>query len=253
MPTALVTGASSGIGLAFTRSLASRGYDLVVTARTEAKLNALADELDAHVEVLPADLTDPADLARVEARCCEDGRPVDVLVNNAGAGTAGAFVGLDSDDLQREVALDVVAPMRLMRAVLPGMVARRSGGILNVASVAAFQAGPGNAVYSAAKAFVLSLSEAVHEEALGAGVHVTVVCPGATRTEFQQRGGFEAGKLPDLVWQEPEEVVETALRALGRNVAVVTPGVHNKITVGANRFVPRIVARKASALVSSRI
>lgn len=253
MPTALVTGASSGIGLALARKLAATGHDLVVVARTEVKLKELADELRVDVEVLPADLTDPDDLARVEARCADADRPIDVLVNNAGAGTKGRFAETDLAVLDREVSLDVVAVMRLMHAALPGMVARGKGGILNVASIAAFQGGPNNAVYSASKAFVLSLSEAVHEEVRSAGVHVTVLCPGATRTEFPQRGGFDAGKIPDFLWESPEEVAEKALKALSRNQAVYTSGFLNKVSAASAKLTPRAVARKASAIVSSRI
>ena len=253
MPTALVTGASSGLGLAFARALAARGNDLVVVARSEDKLHALADELAVGVEVLPADLTDQEQLSRVEARCADDTRPIDVLINNAGAGKATQFIDASIEDLLWEHALDVVAPMRLMHAALPGMVARRSGAVLNVASFAAFQPGPGNAVYSASKSFVLSLTEAVHEEVLKAGVHVTAVCPGATRTEFQQRGGFTKGGVPGFMWQEPEEVVEMALKALDRNAAVLTPGLLNKLVPASIRLTPRIVARKASGFVSARI
>ena len=253
MPTALVTGASSGIGLAFAKALAARGHDLVVVARTEEKLRALADSLPVSVEVLPADLTDAGQLAQVEARCADQAQPIDVLINNAGAGKATKFIEASIDDLAWEHALDVVAPMRLMHAALRVMVARRSGAVLNVASFAAFQPGPGNAVYSASKAFVLSLSEAVHEEVLKAGVHVTAVCPGATRTEFQQRGGFTNGGVPDFMWQEPEEVVALSLKALDRNAAVLTPGLLNKLVPASARVAPRALARKVSGVVSARI
>jgi len=253
MTTALVTGASSGIGLAFARKLAATGHDLVVVARSEDKLKELADELRVDVEVLPADLTDPVQLAAVEARAADNDRPVDVLVNNAGSGQYGPVAELSLDDLDKEVRLDVLATVRLTRAALPGMIERRQGGIVNVASIAAFQAGPDNAVYSASKAFVLSFTEAVHEEVLKSGVRVTAVCPGATKTEFQQRGGFTGGKMPSMVWDEPEFVVDQALKALARNQAVCVPGVLNKITVQAPRFAPRSVARKLSAMVSSRI
>ncbi|MDQ1438459.1 MAG: uncharacterized protein QOK43_2088 [Acidimicrobiaceae bacterium] len=250
MPTALVTGASSGIGLAFARKLAATGHDLVVVARSEDKLKNLADEVRVNVEVLPADLTDAEQLAAVESRCAAG---IDLLVNNAGAGTYGDFAQTDMEALDREVRLDVVAPMRLTHAALPGMVSRRSGGIINIASVAAFQAGPSNAVYSAAKAFVLSFTEAVHEEVRASGVHVTVVCPGATRTEFQQRGGFAGGKLPDFVWDDAESVVDAALKALARNQAVCVPGLFNKISTVTSQVAPRSLSRKISARVSSRI
>lgn len=254
MPTALVTGASSGIGLAFARKLAAKGHDLVVVARSEGKLKELAAELRVNVEVLPADLTDPEQLARVEQRCADlDAKPIDLLVNNAGAGTYGQFAESDLPALDREVQLDVVAPMRLTHAVLPGMIDRQAGGIINVASVAAFQAGPLNAVYSASKAFVLSLTEAVHEEVRRSGVHVTVVCPGATRTEFQERGGFAGGKIPDFMWDDAESVVDQALKALARNQAVCVPGMLNKMSTVTSQLAPRSVARKISGAVSSRI
>jgi short-subunit dehydrogenase len=253
MPTALVTGASSGIGLAFARKLAGSGHDLVVVARNEAKLKELATELRVDVEVLPADLTDPEQLAAVEARCADTTRPIDVLVNNAGAGTKGLVAETPLDVLDNEVKLDVLALMRLTHAALPGMIARKSGGIVNVASIAAFQPGPLNAVYSASKAFVLSFSEAVHEEVRSAGVHVTVVCPGATRTEFQERGGFTGGKIPGMMWQEPQEVVDLTLKGLAKNQAVVTPGIVNKISVVSVRVAPRSIARKLSGMVSNRI
>ena len=250
MPTALVTGASSGIGLAFARKLAATGHDLVVVARSEDKLKELATELRVNVEVLPADLCDAEQLAAVERRC-EQG--VDVLVNNAGAGTKGHFADLDMSQLDREVQLDVVAPYRLMRAALPKMIEQGSGGILNVASIAAFQGGPHNAIYSASKAFILSLTEGVHEEVKSKGVHVTVVCPGATRTEFQARGGFDAGKMPDFLWESAEEVADKALKALKRNQAVYVSGVLNKLSVATAHLAPRVVSRKASGVVSSRI
>jgi short-subunit dehydrogenase len=253
MPTALVTGASSGIGLAFARALAAKGHDLVVVARSEDKLKELASELRVDVEVLPADLTDADQLARVEARCQDASQPIDLLVNNAGAGTYGPFAEAELATLEREVQLDVIAPMRLTHAALPGMLARGSGGIVNVASIAAFQAGPLNAVYSASKGFVLSFTEAVHEEVRKSGVHVTVVCPGATRTEFQQRGGFAGGKMPDFLWDDAESVVEQALKALARNQAVCVPGVLNKMSAVTSQVAPRSVARKISGVVSSRI
>ena len=253
MPTALVTGASSGLGLEFARALAARGNDLVVVARSEDRLRALAEELPVEVEVLPADLTAPEQLARVEERCADAARPIDVLINNAGAGKATKFIDASVDDLLWEHDLDVVAPLRLMHAALRVMVPRRTGAILNIASFAAFQPGPGNAVYSASKAFVLSLSEAIHEEVLKSGVHVTAVCPGATRTEFQQRGGFTNGGVPDFMWQEPEEVVAMSLKALDRNAAVLTPGLLNKLVPASIRLTPRIIARKASGFISARI
>jgi short-subunit dehydrogenase len=253
MPTALVTGASSGIGLAFARKLAATGHDLVVVARSEDKLKELASELRVDVEVLAADLTDADQLAAVEARAADTAKPIDLLVNNAGAGNYGDFAEQSMEAVDREIRLDVLATVRLTHAAVAPMTQRRAGGIINVGSIASFQAGPGNAVYSASKAFVLSFTEAVHEEVRGKGVKVTVVCPGATRTEFQQRGGFTGGKMPDMVWADPESVVDQALKALARNQAVCVPGILNKLTVTAPRFVPRSVTRKLSGVISSRI
>ena len=223
-PTALVTGASSGIGLEFARQLAANGHDLVVVARDEARLKELANEVTTATEVLPADLTDGDDVAAVEARLSDASRPVDVLVNNAGFGTMGPFAQLPIEDEEREIRLNVIALVRLTRAALPGMLDRKRGGILNVSSIGAFQPGPFNATYSATKAFVSSFTEAVHEEVRGTGVHVIALCPGLTKTGFQEASGATASTMPGFLWQTSEQVVKTALRDLGRNHAVSVPG-----------------------------
>ncbi|MEZ5218956.1 MAG: SDR family NAD(P)-dependent oxidoreductase [Ilumatobacteraceae bacterium] len=181
---ALVTGASSGIGEAFVRQLATAGIPVVAVARREDRLEALAAEYPS-VEVLVADLTDRDDLARVERRVSDAGSPIDLVVNNAGFGTSGEVADLDPDRLVREVELNVVALLRLSHAAAGSMVSAGRGWIVNVSSVASFQAMPGLATYSATKAFVTSFTEALNAEVRSAGVIVTALCPGLTRTEFQ--------------------------------------------------------------------
>lgn len=257
MPTALVTGASSGIGLAFARALASSGYDLVVVARDTQRLEALAKEVGGRdgvtVDVLTADLTDSVQLATVEARLADEGRPVDLLVNNAGFGGAVPVVERDPDDIEREIRLNVLALTRLTRAALPGMLARNQGGILLVSSVAAFQPTPNTAVYAGTKAYVTIFGESLHEELRGTGVRVTTLCPGFTRTEFQARNRYDTQRLPSVVWQAPEQVVQAALAALRRNQALCVPGVHNKALVASSHFLPRGAIRRIAGLVVRRL
>ncbi|TML39437.1 MAG: SDR family oxidoreductase [Actinobacteria bacterium] len=256
-PTVLITGASSGIGLAFARRLAADGHDLVLVARREGRLKELADELAAGhavtTEVLAADLTDADDLARVEARVAEQTRPVELLINNAGFGTFGSFAELPIDQEEREIRLNVLALVRLTRAAVGAMTARGQGGIINVSSVASFQAGPYNATYSATKAFVTSFTEAVHEELRGTGVKVMALCPGFTRTEFQETANAEGAGVPSLLWQTPEPVVRSALRDLRRGAAVSVPGVHNKMAAMLSQLAPRALTRRVSGLAGRRL
>jgi uncharacterized protein len=254
--TSLVTGASSGIGMAFARRLAARGDDLVIVARSEGRLKELADEIQSglgrEVEVLPADLTLADDVGRVEQRLQSDDRPVELLVNNAGFGTAGNFVELPVGREDEMIRLNMLALMRLTHAVLPGMVQRGHGGVINVSSIGGFQPGPKNATYSATKAFVTSFSEAVHEELRGTGVKLVALCPGFTRTEFQQRGGFDTEHIPKMAWQTPEVVVDEALAALEKGKALCVPGVANKFTAAMVHLAPRGVVRRMSAMVAER-
>lgn len=253
MSTALVTGASAGIGTAFAQQLAARGDDVVLVARDRDRLEQLALDLHAQhgvaVEVLAADLTDAAALASVEARLADLQRPIATVVNNAGFGTNGPFHELDRDTETREVALNVVALVRLTHAALGPMVARGSGGVLNVASIAGYQPTPGNATYGATKAFVNSFTQSVHEETRSSGVHVTVVCPGFTRTEFQVRAGIDSSKVPGFLWQSAEEVATGALGALDRNRAVYVPGALNRVTAGFVSLLPDSLTRRAAKMV----
>ena len=256
MTTSLVTGASSGIGMAFARRLAARGDDLVIVARNEGRLKELADEIQSglrrDVEVLPADLTLADDLSRVETRLNDDDRPIDLLVNNAGFGTAGRFVELPVGREDEEIRLNVLALMRLSHAALDGMVRRGHGGVINVSSIGGFQPGARNATYSATKAFVTSFSEALHEELRGTGVKLLALCPGFTRTEFQERGGFDTEKIPKRAWQTPETVVDAALAAYGKGKALCIPGFGNKAMASMTHLAPRSLVRRVSAKVSER-
>jgi short-subunit dehydrogenase len=251
--TALVTGASAGIGTEFASQLASRGNGVVLVARDGARLEALAKELGARhrvpAEVLVADLTDPAQLAAVEDRLTDRERPIDVLVNNAGFGTNGRLHELDRDVETREVNLNVVALVRLTHAALGPMVERGSGGVLNVSSLAGGQPTPGNATYGATKAFVSSFTQSVHEELRGTGVNITVVCPGFTRTEFQLRAGIDSSKVPGFLWQSAEEVAAGALAALEHNRAVYVPGTLNRVTAGFVSVLPDALTRRVAAIV----
>jgi short-subunit dehydrogenase len=254
--TALVTGASAGIGAAFAARLAARGDGVVLVARDEARLDALAADLSARhgvaTEVLAADLTDSAQLATVEARLADRERPIDVLVNNAGFGTNGRFAELDRETESREVGLNVVALVRLTHAALGAMVERRSGAVLNVSSLAGFQPTPGNATYGATKAFVTSFTQSVHEELRGSGVKICVVCPGFTRTEFQANAGFDSSKVPGFLWQSAEEVASGALAALDHNRAVYVPGMLNRVTAGFVSVLPDAFTRRVAAFVVER-
>jgi short-subunit dehydrogenase len=258
--TALVTGASSGIGREVARQLAARGTHIVAVARDEERLQTLAREVaeardDVEVEVLPADLTDPAQLATVEARLAATpgNRPVDLLVNNAGFGTYGRFAELDRDREEREIRVNVVALVRLTHAALGPMLARGRGTVLNVSSVAGLQPTPANATYGATKAFVASFSEALHGELAGTGVTLTVVLPGFTRTEFQERAGIEGRRIPGFLWQSCEDCVAEALAAAKAGKPWVVTGRPNKVAASAITFAPRGLRRRVAALVTSRL
>ena len=247
---ALVTGASSGLGEEFARQLAARGTDLVLVARRAERLEALADHLRAsgrRVEVLPADLATDDGRRPVETRLADTAAPVDLLVNNAGFGAYGEVADMDPDRLQQMVEVNVVAVTRLARAALPGMVGRGRGGIINVASTAAFQPNPHGAVYGATKAYVLSWSQALHEEVAGHGVRVLALCPGVTPTEYQQVAEV-AVELPSVATTSAEQVVRAGLAAFARRRAVEVPGLVNRVTALASSTGPAALSRRVSGI-----
>ena len=247
MTTALVTGASAGLGAEFARQLAASGHDLILTARRTDRLEALAAELRAAgviVTVIAADLGDPAGPDALMAAIDAAGLHVDTLVNNAGLGHRGAFAELPVAGQQAMIDVNVRALVTLAHAVLPGMIARGNGGILNVASSAAFQPGPWMAVYYASKAFVLSFSEALHEEVKGAGVRVAALCPGPVHTEFAGLAGMEDMAVFDRMATPADAVVRDGLAALAANHAVKVSGTMNAIAAASVRFAPRFLVRQ---------
>ena len=252
MTTALVTGATAGIGAEFARQLAARGHDLVIVARDTARLESAATQLRAYgvaVEVLPADLADDDGCARIEWRC---GEGVDVLVNNAGLGTTGAFHEVDRDSEEHLLRLNVRAVLRLTHAALPQMVARGSGSIVNVSSVAGFAPGARAATYSASKAWVTNFSESLHLQYAEQGVHVLALCPGFTRTEFHSRADMDVSGVPDRMWLAATDVVRTALADLDAGRSLSVPGAQYKAIVAATRVVPPSVQRAVLKALQSR-
>lgn len=244
--TALITGASAGLGAAFARAYAARGHDLVLTARRAGRLEALADALhDEHgisVEVIPADLADPKapeDLWReIAARGCR----IDVLVNNAGYGLDARFTDLPWQAHRDFIQVMVTACMHLARLALPPMQARGHGRIINVASLAGFMPGShGHTLYGAAKSFLIKASQSLAIETAGTGVHVTALCPGFTRSEFHDVNGTRAqvNALPAWMWMPPEPVVEAAIAAVERGDPVVIPGPVNRVLAWLARHLPQ--------------
>ncbi len=253
-PQALVTGASSGIGRELARILARHGYDLVVVARRVERLDALRRELEAEtsvrVTVAADDLADPASSERIERAVAETGRPIDVLVNDAGFGVYGSFADADWAASRDLVRVNILALMELTRRFLPSMIARRCGRILNVASTAAFTPGPFMATYYASKAFVVSFSEALSEETRGTGVTVTCLCPGPTRTEFHERAHAPAGG--PLGWMSASAVARIGFDGLMAGRAVVVAGIMNRITTWFMRFLPHRLLARAVRRVNAR-
>ena len=248
---ALVTGASSGIGREIARQLAADGTELVVVARNEARLDVLAAEVGVPCQVLVADLADRNELSYVEDRIRDRSDPIDLLVNNAGFGFQGPFHELDLEREAAVVDVNVVALHRLAHVAARAMAEDGRGGIVNVSSMAGFMAAPGSATYAATKAFVTSLSEAMHAELRPLGVHVSALCPGFTRTEFQDRANYDASKVPDRVWQSAAEVAAAGLDGVAKNRVVVVPGTTNRIGASVINALPASLRRFAVGKLSA--
>ena len=259
--TCLVTGASSGIGAEIATLLAARGLGVTLVARSEAKLRALAERLvsshGVRAEVIVADLTDETSRTAIVSELESRSLRVNVLVNNAGLSTMGPVHRSDPSKELAMVRTDVEAVVHLCSLFLPGMVERRSGVVLNVASTAAFQPLPGQAGYGASKAFVLSYSHALRGELRAHGVTVTVLCPGPVETGFAAAAGISddeaAGSMPPMLWVPVAEVAAAAVAGMDANKAVVIPGLANRLTAAAGWLSPRgvlvpMVARRHPAL-----
>ncbi|WP_295374453.1 SDR family oxidoreductase [uncultured Pseudacidovorax sp.] len=227
--TALVTGASSGIGALYADRLARRGHDLILVARDRERLNALARDISSrtgrNVEVLPADLTDAASLATVEAKLREDAS-IGLLVNNAGIGTHTPLLASDVAAMTRMVALNVTAPMRLAYAAVPAFVARGAGTVINIASIAAVAPEILNGVYGGTKAFMLAFSQSLQHELADKGVRVQAVLPGATATDFWAAGGLPVENLDARIVMRAEDMVDAALVGLDHGETVTLPSLH---------------------------
>lgn len=243
--TVVVTGASSGIGAELARQLAALGHDLVIVARREDRLTELAAELrgghEVEVVVHPADLREPAEREALLGAIADSGRHIAGLANNAGYGSAGRGWELDVEGELGQVALNVEALHHLTLAVVPEMVRRRAGAVLNVASGAAFQPMPGMATYAATKAFVQSFSEALHAELAGTGVSVTTLCPGPVETEWAEVAGIEEGRFPSFMKVPADEVAAQAVRGMLTGKRSVIPGTPNAALALAGRWAPRTV------------
>lgn len=255
MPTALVTGATSGIGDGFARRLAADGYQLVLVARDEARLaerrEAALASGSPDVEVIAADLTDDRDRDRVAERLRDARRPVDLLVNNAGRTLGVDFAKAATADLLNQLELNVAAVLVLTHAALPTMRSRRHGGVINVASIAGLLPGRGSS-YSAEKAWVISFSEGLAMSLAGTGVRVQALCPGFVRTEFHRRAGIDMAKTPGWMYVDVDRLVDQSLADLHANKILSVPGVLYKTIGVVARLAPRSLIRHAASRVKSR-
>ena len=249
---ALVTGASSGIGLSLAHKLARRGLNLVLVARTKDRLEQLASELPVHTEVLVADLSKATDRGMVAQRVKADSQPIDLLVNNAGIWNFTPFGEMSHAAVQQMVSVNLLALVELTHAAIPRMVVQEHGAVMNVSSIAGFLPLPYEATYGATKAFVNSFSQGLYAELKGSGVHVCAVAPGVTRTELHVRSQGEAHveAIPDRAWMSADEVAEIAIKAVDKRTALCVPGGMNKVMSGFLDVVPTPLARSIAARVN---
>jgi uncharacterized protein len=248
--TALVTGATAGIGAAFARHLAADSYDLVLVARDEKRLHERATEVsEAHgstVEVLPADLTTEEGLSTVTARLRDPSVPVDLLVNNAGFALNKSFLRTSAEDEEKLLRLHVHAVLQLTKAALPGMVERREGAVINVSSASGFSATMPGSTYPASKAWVNNFSASIDASVRRHGVKVMALCPGLVRTELHPRAGMDMSNAPRMLWLEAEDVVADAMRSLERGRVVRVVDWRYRLIVRALQLMPRRLLQRAS-------
>jgi len=251
MRTALITGATAGIGRAFACELAARGMSLVLVARDETRLLELAGKLNfefgVEVQIMSADLSNHAQIDEVACRAAAN--DIDLVVNNAGFGLNQPFVGGDVQAEQQMLDVLVTAVMRITHAALPGMVERNRGGVINVSSVASWLA---SGTYSAAKSWVTTFSESLATQLRGSNVHVMALCPGFTRTEFHDRANMETATIPEWMWLEVDDVVKEALTDFAGQHAVSVPGVQYKSLGLVAQYLPRPFVRKLSVMQARR-
>src|SRR5918994_1271223 len=253
MATALITGGTSGIGAAFARAYAARGYDLVLVARNPDRLDQTAtilkDRYQAGVETIPADLGKRDDVQQVANRLASAERPVEILVNNAGFAVQGKL--LDEDTTPHEHAVEVMVRAVMILSATAGRVMRRRGGgtIINVSSTAGFVT-LGN--YSAIKAYVTTFTEALHNELAGSGVTATALCPGWVRTEFHERASIRTGSIPEWMWLDADQLVADCLRDVAAGKVVSVPSFRYKVMIAGARYAPRNAVRAVSRRLASR-
>jgi short-subunit dehydrogenase len=252
--TALITGGSAGIGFELAKQFAAHGHDLVLVARNTDQLEAAAGKIEGkygvNVRTIVADLADADSPQRLFDSLSADGIDIHYLVNNAGFGLGGEFADTDIERELDMIQVNAASVVHLTKLFLPAMLKRKSGRIMNVASTAAFQPGPLHSIYYATKAFVLSFSEAIHEELRKTGVTVTALCPGPTRTNFFERAGTEKTRLfTQAVVADAEDVARFGYAAMMKGQSVAIPGIGNKLMVQAERVTPRAVVTRLARLV----
>lgn len=249
---AYITGASTGIGAKFVEKLA-KDYNLIIIARNEEKLNELSStvkkENKTEIEVFVCDLTKQKDIKLLSDKITSD-KKLGLLVNNAGFGTSGEFADLSLNKELSEIQLNVITPVRLTHVAINNFKKNKYGGdIINVASVVAFLPTPQSATYGATKAYIKSFSEAIHEEVKPFGINIQALCPGLTRTEFQDRAGIDKEKIPEFLWMDSSQVVDDSLKALEQKKAICIPGLMNQSTATILDLIPSELTRKLTGLL----
>lgn len=256
--TAVVTGATSGIGEAYAQKLAEQGYDLIITGRRKEKIEALAETIrqkfQVRADIVLAELSEEEGIQKVIEKTKE--RQVEVLVNNAGFGANSLFYNCDIQVAKQLANVNIIAPMELIRAVLPDMVKRNSGIIINISSESAYMIVPKNSVYSGAKAFLKTFTEGLHADLTGTDVKVLAVCPGLTHTDFHEKMGMEKARQINrgiIRWMSPEEIVACSFKDLQKGKVICIPGIHTKLMTCILSLIPRKLYDKAMYHMSRKL